>query len=191
MSWELDRRPPPAHRGFTLVEMMVSLSVVILLMGSTFAVLSISMGSYAEGDSVADMETGGRRVLDRIAEDLRPGIMATMTPTVPAASTSLSLAPAVEYAGGTVVQGTRVGYDLRADPQDPPNGKDDDHDGLIDEKTVVRTEGGVETVIAANVKDLRFTLSGRHIITTVTIERVIRGKRTITFTDSIQIRIRN
>ena len=88
MSWELDRRPPPAHRGFTLVELMVSLSVVTLLMGSVFAVLSISMGSYAEGDSVAEMETSARRVLDRIAEDFRPGIMAAMTPLVPADSLS-------------------------------------------------------------------------------------------------------
>lgn len=191
MSWELDRRPAPSDRGFTLVEMLVSLSVIILLMGSVFAVLSVSMGSYAEGDSVADMETSGRRVLDRIAEDFRPGIFATMTPLVPVECTSLSIAQATDYADGAVVQGARVGYELRADPADPANGLDDDHDGLVDEKIVVRTEGATETIIASNVKDLRFTLTGKHIVATITNERVIRGKRTITSTDSLQIRIRN
>ena len=49
MSWELDRRPPPAHRGFTLVELMVSMSAMVLLMGSVFAVLSISMAATPKG----------------------------------------------------------------------------------------------------------------------------------------------
>jgi type II secretory pathway pseudopilin PulG len=186
-------KPADLHRpsGFTLVEAVVALTVFLLVMGGAFSVLGSSQGLLVLESATAEQETTARRVLGRLGEDFRMGIRSTLIPAAPSLSPAASAVQTKGYANGQVVEGPRVGYERRADPADPPNGKDDDRDGFIDEGTVVRTAGGTEVVIAENVKDLLFTLVGSRLECSITVERTVRGGQTLAFTDAVRCRLRN
>jgi hypothetical protein len=166
-----------AHRtsGFTITEVLVALGAMLVVAGAAFSVLTTSSASLAEGTSGADLQTSARRILDRIGEDFRRGILSTLTLT---GTHLVSVRPAMGYVDGSVTQGVSIGYQLKADPRGASN-------------VVTRTEGGVETTIAGSVKDLSFTLSGNLLTCAVTLERVVRGSRTLQYSDAIQLRLRN
>ena len=180
-----------SEAGFTLFETMVAVGLFVVISGSIFTCLNISQSAMVEASAQADMEYAARRVLDRIAEDFRAGVLTTVSPLAPIASPTVSVSPATGYSAGAVTMGTPIAYAWVPDPKDPANGTDDDHDGCIDEGMVVRTAGAQKTTIADNVKSLSFTLAQSDLICSITLERTVRGKRTLTFSDSIQIRLRN
>jgi type II secretory pathway pseudopilin PulG len=177
--------------GFTLLELLIAVGLFTVITASIFTCLGVSQSAMVEGSAQGDMEFTARRVLDRIAQDFRAGVLTTLKPFAPTASSSASVSPATGYANGAVTLGTAISYAWISDPQDPVNGKDDDHDGSIDEGSVVRSVGAEKTTIASNVKSLSFTLAQNDLACTITLERTIRGKRRIAFSDSIQVRFRN
>ena len=183
---------PTARRaGLTLLEVLTATGLFILVIGSVFGVLGASQQSLVESSAQADMEITARRILGRIAEDFRSGMVSTLLMESVADSRSSWMAQAADYDAGAVTQGPVVGYQWIAEPGDPTNGTDDDGDGHVDEGSVVRFANGALTTIAGNVKDLRFTLEGDHIRCVVSLERMVRGRHTFTFVDAADIRMRN
>jgi len=184
-------RSSGSPRGFTIIEVLITASLLMLMAASVLTCLGVSNTAMVEGSAQADLESSARRVLNRIAQDFRAGVLTTLSPYAPVASSTATVTPVTGYANGAVTLGTPIRFQLVADPKDPANGKDDDKDGYVDEGSVVRTVGAAQTTIAGNVKSLTFALAQTDLTCSIVLERTVRGKRTFTFTDSIKVRFRN
>jgi prepilin-type N-terminal cleavage/methylation domain-containing protein len=157
-----DRAPTRGRRsGFTLIEMLIGATVLAMLVGSMGAVVLSARGVYEQGLSSAALEARGRRTVTRLATELTAG-QAISLATVPPAQTNAStiqFQTCTGFAGGVITLSTPTRIELRAEPSDPDDGVDNDHDGSIDEKQIVliRNYGlpnQVESVICGGVRKL-------------------------------------
>lgn len=57
-------------RGFTLIEVLISMLITIIVMGSVFALLTRGQRSFQREPQVADMQQSARTVLDMISRDV-------------------------------------------------------------------------------------------------------------------------
>ena len=128
--------------GFTLVEMIVSVTVLGLLFG---LVGMIQMrGNDASEDALAraSTEARARRALDRVAEHLT-GVGRTFLFPDPSTNFGSSTAtfqhPTGVSGGGIVLWDSPSRLELLLEPNETNNGVDDDGDGLVDERRVVFT----------------------------------------------------
>jgi type IV pilus assembly protein PilW len=69
------RRAPPlvsrASRGFSLVEMMVAMTIGLVLVGAGIAVYANSRAAYIVNESISRLQENARYALDEITRDLR------------------------------------------------------------------------------------------------------------------------
>lgn len=66
----LRRHRPSAHRGFTLVELVASMAVMIILMLGMGSAMTLATRAIPDGNSSMEITADSRNVLDRITEDL-------------------------------------------------------------------------------------------------------------------------
>jgi prepilin-type N-terminal cleavage/methylation domain-containing protein len=154
------RRPQPqrpARRtGFTLVELMIVITLLGTVVGSVLAVLRTSTRAYGVGTTDARLESLASQTLDQIASRLRSSQLATMSPTLsaPFSGTQVDFQPSIGIAGGLTVWGPveRIGFEYS--PSDPDDGTDNDGNGFADEGRVVWTQDvggpGQRSVVWAN-----------------------------------------
>lgn len=129
-------------RGFSLVEMAVSLAVLGLLLGLVAMIQQRGNEASEEALARASAETRLRRALDRVAGNLT-GIGRTLLfpdPTTPFGSSTVTFQhPSGVSGAGAVLWDTPSRIELLLDPRETDNGVDDDGDGLVDERRLVRT----------------------------------------------------
>jgi len=69
------------QRGFSLVELMVAMTLSLLLMAGALSILYSSKTTYNENDRVARLQEAGRTVLEMVLRDARPaGFMGCSRP---------------------------------------------------------------------------------------------------------------
>ncbi len=126
-------------RGFTLVELMISIAVISILAGMAAQTFRVVLDAREIAMRRIEINETGRSALDYIATDLRS---AYLTPD--------SVKPFYSYEQSTVnvIQGPRFRFagihrDVIADPDEgcPGAGKDDDGDGLVDEEVLDGIDG--------------------------------------------------
>lgn len=127
--------------GFTLVELVVAASILAMVLGVPLLLLRTSRRVQETHTVRIQLQSIARRTLDRIAQRLE----ASGTSVIPQAAvppgmwtTIVDYRPATGWLDGAVVWGPAERIQLADDPADPPDGIDNDRDGLIDEKRVVR-----------------------------------------------------
>jgi hypothetical protein len=140
MARERERKGPT--RGFTLIEVGISLGILVVLLIAVGRVVLAGSRAFRAGSARNAVVMKARRALDRIADELTMAGLGNMTPvpTFPNYCSGLDVSTPTGLVGGTVQFGSVTRILLRPDPADPVNGADDDGDGLVDEGFVECTK---------------------------------------------------
>ncbi len=152
---EPDRRPARAVGGFTLVEMIVALSIALIVIGGLLSVFIMSLRAWKEGSTDLSLQSSGRLIIEKIvrgpggrfglreagendvaADDDGKGIRFSVDKNNPPTYSKLDDTELRIY-----LQGNRIMYDPSADVQG-------------DEVPIVGF---------GPVKDVRFTVNGKAI----------------------------
>ena len=141
-----------ARRGFTMVELAISLVLLSVMMGGLMMVSSSISNTVSAGTASAALEVEGETAIRRLSEILREASSNTVTPRPQAPFST----PQVDFlrADAWTIKGMqwnpleRIRLDLR--PGELDNGIDDDGNGLIDERRV----SWVTAPGAANQRDV-------------------------------------
>jgi prepilin-type N-terminal cleavage/methylation domain-containing protein len=59
-----------AQRGFTLIEVLISILITLIVMGAVFGLLSRGQRSFRREPEVADLQQSARTILDMVAKDI-------------------------------------------------------------------------------------------------------------------------
>jgi len=78
-----------AHSGFTLIEVLIAVSLLALVLGSLGLANSSSRRAYRTGAVLMDVETRGTRILRELVDELRLADISSLS-TVPAPPLSVS-----------------------------------------------------------------------------------------------------
>jgi prepilin-type N-terminal cleavage/methylation domain-containing protein len=93
---------PSTCRGFTLLELIVSMAVLALIMGGFIAALSTAEQSYARTELGSDMYENVRSVAELLAQEIgQAGLVSLPTTTLSAAVTASAVAQAVNVSQAT------------------------------------------------------------------------------------------
>lgn len=132
-----------------MVEMLLALLVAIVLIGAIGLTVSSGSSSYEQAMDSANVEAKARRMVERIAEELRNASRASIQ--VNAAGDEIRYQRVLGFnAAGPVVSEVRA-IRMRPDPRDPVDDIDNDGDGSVDEQRleyVTDLAGPNEQVIA-------------------------------------------
>jgi hypothetical protein len=109
-----------------------------------------------DGMARQSIEALGRRTVDRMARELSSAGAGTLSPNrgLALGSDHLTFQVVSGYAGGAVQWSAPAAFALKLEPGELDNGKDDDGDGLVDERDLTYTQGGQETIWAHGVCEL-------------------------------------
>jgi hypothetical protein len=135
-------RASRARRGASLLEVVISFSVVLLLVGLVAEAVSTSRGAYGQGMSSSAVEAQARRTQGGMALRLTGASAASVrvdnpAPPPPADVITWIDWQAVEgYAGGAIL-GAQSRIQLELMPGEFDDGADNNGDGMIDECRLV------------------------------------------------------
>ncbi len=131
-------RTRAARRGFSLLEVVISLTVFSLVIGSAFELLVRGRELSRATAQRAAATRKSQAALDRAVEELREA-SGTVNPDPSGASGSATMQFQTPLSvAGAVVNWSGLRQLLwESDPGDPIGGGDDDNDGLIDEGRLV------------------------------------------------------
>lgn len=131
-----------ARAGTSLIEILISLTVVLLLVGLVAESVATSRGAYSQGMSSAAVESQARRTLDNLALRLTGASAGTVrieSATPPAAAdviTWIDWQSVRGYAGGALLAAqSRLQLELHAGELD--DGIDNNSNGMVDECRLV------------------------------------------------------
>jgi type II secretory pathway pseudopilin PulG len=145
-------------RGFSLVEVLISMTMLAGLLGTLLTVVSTGSSAARVGMARQSLEGAARRTLDRIASELFSAGAETLDPdpAAPWGSSNLSFQK-IEGFDGEIVWGTPNAFSLALEEGELDNGEDDNGNGLIDERVLVYTRdlGGANELATVWVHGVR------------------------------------
>jgi type II secretory pathway pseudopilin PulG len=154
----LTRGTRAPRAGFTLVEALVAVVVAALLLGSIGLTVKTGGEEFRQGVTVSVLEARAHRAVERIAAELLAAGADTLSPAPnpPLGSSTLEFRVCTGWSGTATTWGPTTRIERVADPRDPQDGVDNDHDGLVDEGQVVLTRdaggaGEIRAVLADGV----------------------------------------
>jgi prepilin-type N-terminal cleavage/methylation domain-containing protein len=212
---------PGRRRGaFTLIEIMISVTLLGLVLGSLALMSSAGDRAFQTTSVRAGLEAQSVATLDRVLHDLRIAADASLAPALGdgAFADSLEYAQVVDIDGAKVVLGAkrRIGFEYEAGEID--DGIDNNGNGLVDEGRVVLTDdvggpGERRLVLTHNVRELLgneepnglddnqnglidepgflIRKQGRTLIIELTLERLDRDRRPLQRTVRSSTNLRN
>jgi prepilin-type N-terminal cleavage/methylation domain-containing protein len=123
------------RRGLTLIEMMVTLTILSIVGIAVYLVTRSSAEAYQSASMAQDVESAGRRTTARIKDYLRSAGATTVSPASasPFSSTQIDFQRAID--GGGWGDPERIQLQLMAFEKD--DGDDDNGNGLVDEGRIV------------------------------------------------------
>ncbi len=128
--------------GYTLLELVVGLTLLTILMGSVIMTTQRGIAAYRRSASNSSLDAKVNRALSRLARELvdAGGANLVPNPTPPLGGATLDFQRPVAWTGGAIVWGPTVRFALELAPGELDNGIDDNGNGLIDEGVLVRIE---------------------------------------------------
>lgn len=212
--------PARARRGFTLVEMMISLAVIT----TTFLALGLAFerasDTYEDGQVDRALQAQAHRALDRIARPfLDAGVgQIPVQPLAPLGSSDVTFKRATGWAGGAVQWGEFQSFRLELEEGEIDDNADNNGNGLVDERVVwwITNEGlpdeerrpithWVRELASGELPNgaddngnglqdeqgLSFELRGNVLVIRLTLERPARAGRVATYAAETSVRLRN
>ena len=138
------RVPTHQRAGFTLVEMMISASILAFVLGAGAMIALSSSSAFSMGTNNMTLENKVRRTANRLVNEFtsagRGGLVPDPQPAPPAqgvGTSTLDFQKNIGVVGGVIQWGplTRVRFEYA--PGELDNGIDDDGNGLVDDGHVV------------------------------------------------------
>jgi type II secretory pathway pseudopilin PulG len=177
-------RKRAAESGFTLVEAMITATLLAIILAAVANTTTVATRSTEENVASAESITQCRRYLERVAKLVLPAKMSTLKMPATQADVAALLAGSVgEWieapgdtqwrngiqflaATGTESMNAMLSTSTRAleftlEPTESANGVDDDEDGLVDEGTVSLLHEGVIVHVLHGVEICSFQLTDR------------------------------
>jgi hypothetical protein len=151
---------PARSPGFTLLETNNSAGLLTVVMGGILTVAFRSEIFVTDEMRRYNLEQTGRRVVQRLLDELRSADPTTIAPLIMADSDFIEYQQPTGFVAGAVTYGpvTRIEFELATGETD--DGTDENGDGRIDEGFITITEaGGTPIVIAEEILGLRFNRS--------------------------------
>lgn len=130
MTFQPEKRP--SGPGFTLVEIVVSVTLLGLVGGGIMQMTLSGTGAFRTGATLTNVETRNARALERMVRELSLANAASLNPPDPAGGDW------IEFTGPGTPETVRFRVELA--PGEVNNGVDDNGDGLVDEGVLVRIE---------------------------------------------------
>jgi type II secretory pathway component PulJ len=160
--------------GFALVETLTAVVVMTLILIAVARNTSSSQRASQLITSHNVLTTTVVRAIDTVHRDLAYGALSTcraiptgeqgLVPAREGASyDNFSWAPVIDVLSTGYVFGPAVSVALQVEPGEPIDGIDNDEDGIVDERRLVRTQAGATTTLLSGVTDLSFTMSGGQV----------------------------
>jgi hypothetical protein len=126
--------------GFSLVELIIALTLLVLVLGLPAMILRSSSMAYSTGTSTGEIDLSSRRSLDLLASRLVSSALgripaAAAGPDVP--HTAVTFQVATGFDGDATVWAPDERIALEPEPGEAVDGADNDGDGLVDEHRIV------------------------------------------------------
>jgi type II secretory pathway pseudopilin PulG len=171
----------PSQRGVSLLEVMIYLAVMAIL-GVPLAMVTVSVSrSSAEGDLLTRILERNRSALNRIVSEYRLSLSGTTSVTN--SGKTLQFTSNGGFNGTGAVAGPIIRYEIRTDPKETINGKDDNGNGIADESILVRVNQttGEQITLAAGLKtdSCSFTQVGKGITIGMSTEGIAHGAKVV------------
>jgi type II secretory pathway pseudopilin PulG len=128
------------NAGFTIVEIVIAVLIIVMMSGVVVRVSDSGSGAYRTGVTVADLDARTARALERIVREISAASAATLDPPDPAGGDRIAFQLPVGEQGTAVVWSDPVRYAVELAPGEILNGADDNGDGLVDDGVLVRIE---------------------------------------------------
>ena len=200
------------QNGFTLVEMLIGLALLVPLFGLILRVGDGANRHLHSDDRLAKTTENLQRVAERVARLVRSASLPTIRVPAIGADVASGLAASVGQwitpAGAARRPGLRFQCaaedpdrdfealtslrELRFEPDagETANGLDDDADGLVDEGRVVLEAEGLVTTVVGNLESCTFAVEQRLVRLEMRARVVVPGGRTqgVTIRETLQIR---
>lgn len=127
------------RRGFTLVEMAISATILFVLLGVVGLAALTGDKAFHVAAAKSEVEARARRVVDRIADQVAMCGATALTPSAlaPLGSSTLDFKTPTGLAGSTITWGDTSRIQFQYTTRDPNDGKDNDGNGLVDDGQVV------------------------------------------------------
>ena len=155
---------PGSQSGMTLVEVVVATVAFMTVLASILGALETGAQTVEVTTVPNDLDRKAQRVVRRMANELMLAGSGTLLPVPqpPLGSSSLSFQRTQGWSGGAMAWGPVTSIGVEDDPQDPPDGLDNDGDGVIDEMRLMwrRDVGGPAEISEVWVEDVRRWMSG-------------------------------
>lgn len=166
------RTPRGGREGLTLIEVVIVIAVLSIVLLGTIGALTETSRSTIEVSQRADLRAQGSAALRRLERDLSSAdftnpldVVGSFNGTTFDASAALSAENAIELQpvtgwNSTTDQptlGPAVVWYFRMDTgrtAEADNGADDDGDGLVDERELVRQSGGLAVVVLEDIMEV-------------------------------------
>lgn len=162
---------PSERRGVSLVEVLMSLSILALLLGSVAAAIQASSTTYSENDKAAVLTQMARTVLDRMARQARSAA------DINSDATSITIYSDAAHLNGAkyVVANQQLNYvSIAGGVQTTETLLGAGDDTAVTGFSVVRQENAVPKTVAVAVA-IELTYSGRKL--SVTSSAVVRANK--------------
>lgn len=136
------QRGAPPKAGFTLIELVIAVSLMAVVVGGVFMVFDSTESALQTGVTSGELTAQGRRAVDRMAELLSLSRRPSVLPAAPGgerpASTSRVDFPRVsDFDGVGAVWGNTERLSFEYAPGEVDDGVDNNGNGLIDEGRIV------------------------------------------------------
>lgn len=128
-----------------MLELLISISIVVLLVGLTAEAVTTSRGAYGQGMSSAAVESVARRTIDAIAQRLISASAGTVTVDVPTPPPPANVITWIDFRtvqgyADVAVLAPQSRLQLEMMPGELDDGLDNDGDGMVDECRLVYIE---------------------------------------------------
>ena len=150
-----------ACEGFSLIELVVTITVFLTVMGATALTMVSSQQNFSDLANDLKMRDAGRRAMQRITEILPTADQSSLLPGVIDDAPAVAFRSIVGHDGTSNILGALVAIGHVPVPGEVLDGADNNGDGRADEGSLVYIPaGGTPIVIAADVVGVRFSSTG-------------------------------
>jgi hypothetical protein len=151
-----------SEAGGMLVEVAITAVILVVMVAALTGVMRTGLSAHATGSALSELERDANVTVDRVATELvmsGPSVISPKPSTTDTVVTSITYQKNAGYSGGSAKWAATQSFELKADPTDADDGKDNNGNGIVDEKILVLvTDPGTpserETVIARWVSEL-------------------------------------
>ena len=173
------------ERGFTLVELIIVMALLMPILGVVLSSSDVALQSMRASEAAADAVENVQRIAQRVTQFIRPAVLSTYRMEATDADVALGRAATagewidpVDLEPRTAMQFRSADGVLainasaltpvrvlrfRLDPGETVDGTDEDGDRLVDEGSIVYETEGDEIVIGTGIEQCTFTLDARKI----------------------------